>query len=108
MATHVEYAGIQTKRRSAHKAAALSRPPRAPLARRLDISTIDVLDRVLDKGIVIDYRAPISVLGIDLLATIDARVVVASFETYLHHIEAGIGTLASPRMLGASKARPLY
>jgi hypothetical protein len=40
-------------------------------------SVIDVLDRVLDKGIVIDAWVRVSVVGIDLL-TIEARVVVAS------------------------------
>jgi len=47
-------------------------------------STIDVLDRVLDKGIVIDAWIRVSVVGIDLL-TIEARVVVASIETYLQY-----------------------
>jgi hypothetical protein len=47
-------------------------------------SVIDVLDRVLDKGIVIDAWVRVSVVGIDLL-TIEARVVVASIETYLRH-----------------------
>ena len=45
-------------------------------------SLIDVLDRVLDKGIVIDAWMRVSLVGIDLL-TIDARVVVASIESYL-------------------------
>jgi gas vesicle structural protein len=44
-------------------------------------SQIDVLDRVLDKGIVIDAWRRLSVVGIDLV-TARARVVVASFETY--------------------------
>jgi hypothetical protein len=47
-------------------------------------SVIDVLDRVLDKGIVIDAWVRVSLVGIDLL-TIEARVVVASIETYLHY-----------------------
>src|SRR5437879_2025139 len=46
-------------------------------------SAIDVLDRVLDKGIVVDYWARVSVLGIDILTTIEARIVVASLDTYL-------------------------
>ena len=47
-------------------------------------SIIDVLDRVLDKGIVIDAWVRVSVVGINLVA-IDARIVVASIETYLRH-----------------------
>jgi len=49
-------------------------------------SLIDVLDRVLDKGIVIDGWARVSFAGIDLL-TIDGWVVVASIETYLRYAE---------------------
>jgi len=47
-------------------------------------SLIDVLDRVLDKGIVIDAWVRVSVVGIDLV-TIEARVVVASIQTYLQY-----------------------
>jgi gas vesicle structural protein len=50
-------------------------------------SLIDVLDRVLDKGIVIDAWVRVSVIGIDLI-TVEARVVVASFETYLKYADA--------------------
>ena len=48
-------------------------------------SVIDVLDRVLDKGIVIDAWVRLSLVGIDLL-TIEARVVVASIETYVTYV----------------------
>ncbi|HEY3044227.1 MAG TPA: gas vesicle protein GvpJ [Vicinamibacterales bacterium] len=48
---------------------------------------IDVLDHVLDKGIVIDAHVEVAVAGIDLI-TVEARVLVASFETYLHHAGA--------------------
>lgn len=48
---------------------------------------IDVLDRVLDKGIVIDAWVRISLVGIDLI-TVEARVVVASIDTYLKYAEA--------------------
>jgi hypothetical protein len=44
-------------------------------------STIDVLDHVLDKGIVIDAWLRVAVAGIDLV-TVEARVVVASIRTY--------------------------
>jgi hypothetical protein len=57
------------------------------LEARTNPSMIDVMDRVLDKGIVIDYFARISVLGIDILTTIESRIVVASFQTYLHHAD---------------------
>jgi hypothetical protein len=50
-------------------------------------SLIDVLDRVLDKGIVIDAWVRVSLVGIDLL-TVEARVVVASIDTYLKFSEA--------------------
>ena len=50
-------------------------------------SLIDVLDRVLDKGIVIDAWVRISLVGIDLI-TIEARVVVASIDTYLKYADA--------------------
>jgi hypothetical protein len=47
---------------------------------------IDVLDRVLDKGIVIDAWARMSIAGIDLVG-VDMRVVVASIETYLRYAD---------------------
>jgi gas vesicle structural protein len=50
-------------------------------------SIIDVLDRVLDKGIVIDAWVRVSLVGIDLI-TVEARVVVASIDTYLKYSEA--------------------
>ena len=60
-------------------------------------SLIDVLDRVLDKGIVIDAWVRISLVGIDLI-TVEARIVVASIDTYLKYAEAvGItGPVARP------------
>jgi hypothetical protein len=56
-------------------------------------SLIDVLDRVLDKGIVIDAWVRVSLVGIDLI-TVEARVVVASIDTYLKYSEA-VGQVAS-------------
>ena len=50
-------------------------------------SLMDVLDRVLDKGVVIDAWVRLSLVGIDLI-TLEARIVVASIETYLHHSAA--------------------
>jgi hypothetical protein len=55
-------------------------------------SLIDVLDRVLDKGIVIDAWVRVSLVGIDLL-TVEARVVVASIDTYIKYSEA-VGSVA--------------
>ena len=48
---------------------------------------IDVLDRVIDKGIVIDAWMGLSLVGIELV-TVEARVVVASIQTYLRHADA--------------------
>jgi hypothetical protein len=48
---------------------------------------LDVLDRVLDKGIVIDAWIRFQLVGLDLI-TIDARIVVASIETYLNYAES--------------------
>jgi gas vesicle structural protein len=47
----------------------------------------DVIDTILDKGLVIDAYVRVSLVGIELL-TIDARVVVASVDTYLKFAEA--------------------
>lgn len=49
-------------------------------------SLAEVLDRILDKGIVVDAWARISLVGIELL-TIEARVVIASVDTFLHYAE---------------------
>jgi hypothetical protein len=68
-------------------------------------SLIDVLDRVLDKGIVIDAWVRVSLVGIDLV-TVEARVVVASIDTYLKYSEAvGITPPVSrPRELAVPSA----
>jgi len=50
-------------------------------------SLVEVVDRILDKGIVVDAWARVSLVGIELL-TIEARVVVASVETFLKYAEA--------------------
>lgn len=49
-------------------------------------SLAEVLDRVLDKGVVIDAFARVSLVGIEIL-TVEARVVVASVDTFLHYAE---------------------
>jgi hypothetical protein len=65
-------------------------------------SLIDVLDRVLDKGIVIDAWVRVSLVGIDLV-TVEARIVVASIDTYLKYSEAvGITSpMSRPREVGS-------
>ena len=67
---------------------------RVPFSRNI----IDVLDHILDKGIVIDAWERISVVGIDLI-TVEARVVVASIETYLNYADAiaQLAPLSAPK-----------
>ena len=71
-------------------------------------SLIDVLDRVLDKGIVMDAWVRVSLVGIDLI-TVEARVVVASIDTYLRYAEAmGItAPIARPPAIGGVVHEPL-
>ena len=68
-------------------------------------SLIDVLDRVLDKGIVIDAWVRISLVGLDLI-TVEARVVVASIDTYLKYADAVglVGLVSRPQL--ATEAVP--
>ena len=54
----------------------------------------EVLDLILDKGLVIDVFAKISLVGIEIV-TIDARIVVASVDTYLRFADA-VGRLDVP------------
>ena len=65
-------------------------------------SLAEVLDRILDKGVVVDVWARVSLVGIEIL-TIESRIVVASVDTFLHYSEemakieqAAIG--ATPRV----------
>jgi hypothetical protein len=58
-------------------------------------SLVDVLNVILDKGIVIDAWARVSVVGLEIL-TIEARIVIASVDTYLRYAEAiGLTALAA-------------
>ena len=66
-------------------------------------SLIDVLDRVLDKGIVIDAWVRVSLVGIDLI-TVEARVVVASIDTYLKYSEA-VGQVSPGKSQADTKAQ---
>lgn len=50
-------------------------------------SLVEVVDRVLDKGVVVDAFVRLSLVGIELV-TVEARIVVASVETYLRYAEA--------------------
>jgi len=59
-------------------------------------SLAEVIDRILDKGIVIDAWVRVSLVGIELLA-IEARVVVAGVDTYLKYAEA-VGLTAAAAM----------
>ena len=47
----------------------------------------EVIDVILDKGLVIDAYVRVSLIGIEIL-TIDARIVIASVDTYLRFAEA--------------------
>ena len=79
-------------------------------------SLIDVLDRILDKGIVVDAWVRLSLVGIDVISE-DSRVVVSSNDTYLSYdgsaSAAGLGAHSASadglpedsRQLGARAAR---
>ena len=56
-------------------------------------SLAEVVDRILDKGVVVDAWVRVSLVGIELLA-VEARVVVAVVDTYLKYAEA-VGLTAS-------------
>jgi hypothetical protein len=61
--------------------------PRGYLERPRPSGLADVIDIILDKGIVIDAYVRVSLIGIEIL-TIDARIVIASVDTYLRFAEA--------------------
>ncbi|WP_404405703.1 gas vesicle protein GvpJ [Jeotgalibacillus malaysiensis] len=50
-------------------------------------SLAEVIDRILDKGIVIDAFVRVSLVGIEIL-TVEARIVIASVDTWLRYAEA--------------------
>ena len=70
---------VQTSTRRRVGGGYLERPAPSGLA--------DVIDIILDKGIVIDAYVRVSLVGIEIL-TIDARIVIASVDTYLRFAEA--------------------
>jgi hypothetical protein len=67
--------------------AALARSGGGYLERPRPSGLADVVDVILDKGIVIDAYVRVSLIGIEIL-TIDARIVIASVDTYLRFAEA--------------------
>jgi hypothetical protein len=68
--------------------AAVAAPtPRGYLERPRPSGLADVIDVVLDKGLVIDAFVRVSLIGIEIL-TIDARIVIASVDTYLRFAHA--------------------
>ena len=68
----------------------------AKIQKSTDSSSLaEVVDRILDKGVVIDAWVKVSLVGIELIS-IEARVVIASVETYLKYAEAiGLTAMAS-------------
>jgi gas vesicle structural protein len=67
--------------------AVATRPSGGYLERPRPSGLADVLEIILDKGIVIDAYVRVSLIGIEIL-TIDARIVIASVDTYLRFAEA--------------------
>jgi gas vesicle structural protein len=65
----------------------ISATPNRYVERPAPSSLADVVEVILDKGLVIDIYIRVSLVGIELL-TIDARIVVASVDTYLRFAEA--------------------
>ena len=74
---------------------------------RAPSDVLEVLDRVLDRGIVIDAWLRVSVVGLTLV-DIDARVVVASFRTYVLEGDsiAGQDTVSRPSHVASPTKRP--
>jgi hypothetical protein len=70
-----------------------------------EASVAEVLDRVLDRGIVIDAWLRVSVAGIALL-DVDARIVVASIDTYVRHADAVARALQAPPPAPAERPVP--
>src|SRR5437016_14095188 len=68
-------------------ATALQRPGGAYVQRSSSGGLYEVIDVILDKGLVIDVFLRVSLVGIELL-TVDARIVIASVDTYLRFAEA--------------------
>src|SRR5438045_243011 len=67
--------------------AAVAHSPRGYVERPRPSGLADVIEVILDKGLVIDAYVRVSLIGIEIL-TVDARIVVASVDTYLRFAEA--------------------
>lgn len=65
----------------------IAQGPRGYISRPSPSGLVDVIDLILDKGLVIDVYVRVSLVGIELV-TIDARIVIASVDTYLRFAEA--------------------
>jgi hypothetical protein len=50
-------------------------------------TTVDIADRILDKGVVIESHAPVSIGGINSLVTLNSRYVVSSIDTHRRYTE---------------------
>ena len=68
-------------------AVATRQTPRGYIERPRPSGLADVIEVILDKGLVIDAYVRVSLIGIEIL-TVDARIVVASVDTYLRFAEA--------------------
>jgi hypothetical protein len=66
---------------------AIATTPRGYIERPRPSGLADVVDVILDKGLVIDAYVRVALIGIEIL-TIDARIVIASVDTYLRFAEA--------------------
>lgn len=75
--------------------------PGGALERNRESSLADVVNTILDKGVVVDVFARVSLVGIELLRA-DVRIVIASVDTYLRFAEA-VGRLD----LGAEEPKDL-
>ena len=64
------------------------------------VSLLEVLDRILDKGIVLDAYVTVAIVGIEILA-VRIRVVIASVDTYLKYASAMGITAAAPAAVTA-------
>jgi hypothetical protein len=70
-------------------------------------SIADVVDRILDKGLVIDAWIRVSIVGLEIL-TVEARVLIASVDTYLRYADAisKLGLATAPKRLVDDHALP--
>ncbi|WP_372463143.1 gas vesicle protein GvpJ [Pseudonocardia kujensis] len=86
-----------------------TRPAGPPVVRhRGDSNLADVVDLILDRGMVIDVFVRVSLLGLEIL-TLDIRIVVASVDTFLQYAEATdrlylYGTTRAERLPAAAGA----